>query len=433
MMTGHAALPGLILSPRGFTAAFTVTPMVIDRGDEVARPLLPAPLPPHVAPSTELRAIDDQAVLPALTAMRRRARQPIVVATTSVAALVLTSLAASLLEASDGLRNAIGVVAFVSGFGLAAVVLSHPLRRRTFKRAVRALTDGPWVLVEVVLMKGAPVDSGVPVLMILNPSTGEPVGSWLVDQFGRRGWPARDQREWAYLAVDSNGEAAVLAPPTRDRLTVLKSRTRVGTSAALHEWVWTTARARWVFPASNDPMTRTLPLGPYSLGSVHRPGDRSHWPNRPLTTRERLTILAVLVLVSTGLTALTLREDRGDTAHDRELLDEGSRSNAEVRSVYRAPRGDFAQLTIFIVDGDATGWEVRISVEKSTPIEEGDRIEVAYDPGDPGDLAVVGEQRAPNNGAAVFAWIATGLVTVRFGWRAWRQRRAARRASDPAP
>jgi hypothetical protein len=101
--------------------------------------------------------------------------------------------------------------------------------------------------------------------------------------------------------------------------------------------------------------------------------------------------------------------------------------------VYRAPRDDFAQLTIFIVDGDLPGWEVRVSVEKSTSIEEGDQVEVAYDPEDPGDLVVVGETRAPNDGAAVFAWIATGLVAIRFGWGAWRQRRAVRRASNFAP
>lgn len=143
----------------------------------------------------------------------------------------------------------------------------------------------------------------------------------------------------------------------------------------------------------------------------------------PLTGRRRAAVVGVLVALSLGVTAWAFHSDTSESAHERGLLSTGSRSTALVEDIYRDRRGSaFVQVTILIVDGDAEGWKVRVSLAPSTTVEEGDRVEVAYDPDAPGDLVVVGQASSPNDGLDMGAWILTALVAVRFAWSAWRSR-----------
>lgn len=148
----------------------------------------------------------------------------------------------------------------------------------------------------------------------------------------------------------------------------------------------------------------------------------------PLTGRQRVFIVVGLVTASIVLTVWTFFLDRNQSAHERELLSTGSRSTALVENVYRGRRDTaFVQLTLLIVDGDAEGWEVRVSLDSSTAIEKGDHADVAYDPNDPGDLVVVGEAAGPNNGLTILAWVLTGFVAAKFASSAWRSRADRRR------
>lgn len=150
---------------------------------------------------------------------------------------------------------------------------------------------------------------------------------------------------------------------------------------------------------------------------------------RPLSGPQRIAIVGLLIAVSVALTALALHRDSSESAHERALVDGGSRSQARVEKVFRDPKGGFVQLTVAIIDGDAVGWEVRVSVDPGTTISEGDQVEVAYDADDPGDLVVVGEARAPNNGLAIGAWLLTVGVSAVFAWSSWRGR--ARNSTVP--
>jgi hypothetical protein len=143
----------------------------------------------------------------------------------------------------------------------------------------------------------------------------------------------------------------------------------------------------------------------------------------PLTARQRIVILCILLAVAIFLTAWTVHRDTSDSEHDRALSPNGSHSTAVVQNTFRPARGGFVQLTLLIVDGDAEGWEVRTSVDTSTSIRQGDRVDVAYDPQHPGDLTVLGQSRAPNDGLAVAGWIALVLVAVAFARLTARERR----------
>ncbi len=222
---------------------------------------------------------------------------------------------------------------------------------------------------------------------------------------------------------------AALAPVDRSSVTVLKRRSGVGTSAALHEWAWMTARERWELPPAPGRHQSARSNGTIgAVGEVVEPGPPARWPNRPLRPRERVTILGVLVLVAAALTLLTFVQDRNDSAQRERLLESGSRSTARVENVYRDD--DFAQITVLILDGDAVGWEVRTSVEAKTDLREGQDVEVAYEADDPGDLVIVGETHAPNGGLAFVAWFVVTFVAGRFGWGALKSRRADRAASQ---
>jgi hypothetical protein len=139
-----------------------------------------------------------------------------------------------------------------------------------------------------------------------------------------------------------------------------------------------------------------------------------------------------MVAVATALTALTLSRDANDAHHERSLLDDGSRSQASVEDVYRGRRRQrFVQVTMLILDGDVRGWEVWVYLDPDTANEEGNRVEVAYDPDDPGDVVIVGEQAVPNNRLAVTAGVLTAYVTGHFAWSAWRRRSKAAEVRSP--
>jgi hypothetical protein len=85
---------------------------------------------------------------------------------------------------------------------------------------------------------------------------------------------------------------------------------------------------------------------------------------------------------------------------------------------------------VLILDGDGEGWSVRTSVATSTDIADGQRVQVAYDAEDPGDLVIVGETSTQNDALAFVAWVGTALVAVRFAWQSWRRRRREASAQD---
>lgn len=398
-------------------------------GWDERRPLLASPLPAHQPPLTgSVSTLEDEATSASLRAVGRRARRPLVWTFGVFLMSIAGSAAADSFDVLAPSTRLFEWLLFLSGIALLLVLATHPLRRRNRTRARRALQGTGWELVEVIRMKGAPADEGVSVILVLDPATGEPIGSWLVDYYARRRWPPVDQRTWAYLSVSDDEKYAALAPVDRSSITVLKRRSRVGTSAALHEWAWMTARERWELPPApgrHQPARSNGTIG--AVGEVVEAGPPERWPNRPLRPRERVTILGVLVLAAVTLTLLTFVQDRNDSAERARLLESGSRSTARVENVYRDD--DFAQITVLILDGDAVGWEVRTSVEAKTDLREGEQVEVAYEADDPGDLVIVGENHAPNGGLAFVAWFVALFVAGRFAWGAFKSRRADGAAS----
>jgi len=168
------------------------------------RPLRASPLPAHQPPlSGSVSALEDEATSVSLRAVGSRARRPLVWAFGVFLMSIAGSAAADSFDAFAPSTRLFEWLLFLSGIALLLVLATHPLRRRNRKRARRALQGTGWKLVEVIRMKGAPVDEGVSVILVLDRTNGEPIGSWLVDYYARRRWPPVDQRTWAYLSLEA--------------------------------------------------------------------------------------------------------------------------------------------------------------------------------------------------------------------------------------
>jgi hypothetical protein len=363
-------------------------------------------------------AIDDAATQAALAAMQRQGRLPILVSVGGTALLTAAVVLSNRFE--QRLLGPLILFAFVAGFVLLAALMTHPLRRRGFTRARTLLGLSSWQLVELLMVKGSPVDPTKPIVVVLDPETGQPVGTWLGDWIGRTRWPRWKTRTWAYIAVGPDGDRAIIAPPDRSR--VMSIEHGRGT-AAIHEWAWDMTRDAWSFPSPGRvAVSRWAAPGARHgrLGAVHEPDGPKHWPNRPMHRRAQIGIVATLFVVGVVLSAHAVYRDRADPAHRQELLERGSRSSADVTNVYRGR--SCCQATVVIVDGDAAGWEVRVSVPGSTSLHEGDRVQVVYNPNNPGDLAIVSEELDDNWGGVIGFWCMTAVVIVRFVWRDRRRR-----------
>ncbi len=144
-------------------------------------------------------------------------------------------------------------------------------------------------------MKGAPVDEWVSLILVLDPAAGEPIGSWLVDYYARRRWPPVDERMWAYLSMSEDKRCAALAPVDRSSISVLKRRSRVGTSAALHEWAWMSARERWELPPAPGRHQSARSDGTIgAVGEIVEVGTPEHFFENPTEDRTKLFLDQIL-------------------------------------------------------------------------------------------------------------------------------------------
>ncbi len=109
------------------------------------------------------------------------------------------------------------------------------------RAAHRILSVAGWRPVDVVVVQGAPADRGAVASVELDPDSGAPRSSWLVEG-GTGAWPPSSRRGWLLLAEEPDGERAVLAEPDRSELAVVRANGGFLRADAIHRWAREQAR-----------------------------------------------------------------------------------------------------------------------------------------------------------------------------------------------
>jgi hypothetical protein len=380
-------------------------------------------VPEHVAPVVgSVSAMADATTADAYLRVEHRSR--LLLRLVGGAAMVAWGLA--WLADRAGAGHLAGVLAVAGALLVVAVVLviaTQPVRAHDVRTLRRAL-GCPWRRVEIVSMAGAPADPTRRVVILLDPRTGEPTGTWLVAMIRTPSWLDVDERQWAYLAVEADGTTAVLAPLDRSSFAILRTRAGLG-SQAVHEWAWNAANDRWVFEPPAEPGSAAEGS---DLGVRVEPGEPRRWPNRPLTTRGQVVVVGSLVALAALLTATGIATERSDAHHAAGLLEDGTRTTAVVVSSSDGGGRNPAQIEVKYDTGDGWTYQVRFSVARDQLPPEGAVVRIAYDPADPADPVLVDIDEASDLALAFVAWAAVVAVGGRFAWRALR-----RRSSTTAP
>lgn len=398
---------------------------MISRAPSAAAPLRfdPEPLTDHLAPVIGVAAFHDPATSATWRSARRRAWRPLVIVAVAVAVSIV-GIAASAAAHVELLANAFGVVLFVATLLLLAAVASQPLRSVTVGATRRVLCRSRWQLVEVIQVTGAPADRDAPLHVLLDPATARPAGTWIGDAKAVR-WPGLRTRRWAYAAVAPDARRAVLAPLDRSALVLVRARNHIGTTDALHDWAWTQATGRWVLPPAAQ-----LPPGepgtPVDGGLGTRAGVDG--PRGPIGLRGRLLVAVVLVAAMASINlASNAAADRGNR-RAAETVADGLRAPGEV--VERTRLRDSAQIVVEVTDADGVVWEIRRDIDVGDDLGVGDRVEVAYRPGQMEQAVVLGH--AERSTPWIVWWIVILVLAASIvAWPALRPW-TTRTSDDPA-
>lgn len=369
-----------------------------------------------------LAAMDDPATADSYLRTKRRSR---LLLRLVGGAAVLTWAAAWLAERAGApdLAGVLVIPGVLLVIGTVLAIATQPIRAQDV-RTLRHALGSPWRRVEIVSMAGAPADSTRRVVVLLDPSTGEPTGTWLVAMIRTPHWLHVDQREWAYLAVAADGATAALAPVDRSSFAILRTRAGLG-SDAVHEWAWNAANDRWVFEPPAEPASSST--GVSDVNVRVEPGEPRRWPNRPLTTRGQVVVVGALVALAALLTITGLATQRSDAEHAAELLREGTRTTAVVVSSSDGGGRNPSQIEVEYGTGDGWTYQVRRSVVRDQLPPKGAVVRIAYDPADPTDMTLVDIDDDPGDALAFVAWAAVVVVGGRFAWRAYGSRRSTGR------
>lgn len=312
---------------------------------------------------------------------------------------------------------------------LVSVIVGGVLGRRDRRRLRVALESGPWQLANVVVLaemlgrdlskletisarghKRGGVHYGEKVVAIVDPATGEVRGTWL-PLTRPHPWPGLDERRWAWFVATPDGDAAI-ASIDRLRIVALRRGHRFG--KALHDHAWNVLRSTDVPPAPG----RT-PMVVGDAGVTHPPGEAERWPNRPMSARARVAIVAVLLAV-TGLMGVSdTLAHQAKVDHNRYLLADGIEAHAEVTG-HRSGGSSPDRVSIRILDGPYTGFSGTRTVARGSKARPGDVVTVFHAPDDVDDLLIVGyDQDVRSTG-----WVLL-IVTAVVAGSLWASHRSA--------
>jgi hypothetical protein len=205
----------------------------------------PASPDPALGSRSVTEAAGDAAGSQALKAMRRRARSPLrrytlalVVAWTAV---VLISNAGAPKIVMDPLRLGIGL----GVAGWIVYVGTEPLRSKPVRHARRILARADWNVADVVVLRGARMDPGVRAVVCLDPSSGAPTESWLVEPSITSRWLQEYQRRTCLIARGTKDDEAVIASEDLANVALVVKRTGLGKAPEIHQWAMSQLSNTW--------------------------------------------------------------------------------------------------------------------------------------------------------------------------------------------
>lgn len=189
-------------------------------------------------PDAYVNGIEDPATARTIVRDLASAHRVVTIAGGLSALVVLVLSVFALSGPSVGTASVLAVVALGAVVALAVAILAQPVVARGPLQARRILASEPWRLVEAVVVSGCPDDRRARMLVILDPASRRPAGSWIVDP-GRRGrWLAPGDTIWCYVAGAADGSVAVAASHDRTAMAHLRRTVAPGISPKLHAWSW---------------------------------------------------------------------------------------------------------------------------------------------------------------------------------------------------
>lgn len=298
------------------------------------------------------------------------------------------------------------------------------------RRRIRAvLRSGNWTLVNVVVLAHllerdqdererflskevgtVALHRGDKVAAIIDPATGNCEGTWL--PFTRANpWPGLDTRRWAWVVAAPGAKRAVVASVNRSHLVAL--RRGPGLSKALHDQAWNVLRSADVPPAPGG-----RPMGTLDAGVRHPPGEPELWPNRPMSVRARVAIVAALIAVTAGFGVSDTLAHRAKVENRQRLEQNGVVVAAKVLDD-RSARGSSDSITIVILDGPHQGLVSTRRIEGSSSEPPDGEVTVLHSQSDINDFVIVGYDPDRRTTAWVFG---AGTIAVAIGlWFTQRQ------------
>jgi hypothetical protein len=189
-------------------------------------------------PDAYVNGIEDPATARTIVRDLAGAHRAVTIAGGLSALVVLVLSVFALSGPSVGAASALAVLALGAVVALAVAILAQPVVARGPLQARRILASEPWRLVEAIVVSGCPDDRRARMLVILDPESRRPAGSWIVDP-GRRGrWLEPGDTIWCYVAGAADGSVAVAASHDRAAMAHLRRTVAPGISPKLHAWSW---------------------------------------------------------------------------------------------------------------------------------------------------------------------------------------------------
>jgi hypothetical protein len=189
----------------------------------------------------------------ALRQMKRDCRSLLRISTAVLAGLIATVALGSAARIPEGVVDPIEVVLWIGVFLWILLVGTERLRSRPARVAGKLIQDATWSLVDGVVLRGAPVDPGVRIVVVVDPATGRPGVSWLVEPSVTARWLQEFQRGRFHLTVGADGDAAVLASGDWTHLAVLVRRSGWAKSPELHAWAQAHLTDQWGVRSDRPP------------------------------------------------------------------------------------------------------------------------------------------------------------------------------------
>lgn len=162
---------------------------------------------------------------------------------------------------------------------------------------------------------------------------------------------------------------------------------------------------------------------PGDAGVTHLPGEPECWPNRPMSTRSRVVIVALLASAALimGITDTIAHQDKIQRRDD--LVELGIETRARVIA-YRSNGRSSDLITIQLLDGPYEGFRGTRSVDRGPEASPGDVVTVFHASDDVNDLVIVGyDQDARSTGW--YLAIATLVVGI-WLWSTHRRAQAGK-------